>query len=77
MIKRRADHPALDDTWTRHRGRFSSGMEQLPETDRKIRVGRFSDGVEGTNLAPEKLRPGSFADGYEASRRRGVAALGH
>ena len=44
-----------------HRGRFSEGVEQRPESPRKRRVGRYSDGVDhDLLLRPEVLR-GSFA----------------
>jgi hypothetical protein len=62
-------------------GRFSAGVEQLPETPAKLRVGcfgdgtkhlpatlragRFSDGMEHSPGAPGSLRLGSFADGYQ------------
>jgi hypothetical protein len=62
-------------------GRFSAGIEDLPETPAKLRVGRFSDGMEhlsatpvvlragrfsaGMEHAPGTLRSGSFADGYK------------
>jgi hypothetical protein len=62
-------------------GRFSAGVEQLPETPAKFRVGcfgdgmrhlstalragRFSDGMEHSPGAAGSLRLGSFADGYQ------------
>ena len=47
------------------RGRFSTGIEQHPDTPVKMRVGRFSDGIERLPDAAGTLRLGSFADGYE------------
>jgi hypothetical protein len=62
-------------------GRFSAGIERLPETPAKgrigcfsdgmrhrparLRVGRFSDGMERAPGTPGSLRSGSFADGYQ------------
>lgn len=46
-------------------GRFSHGLEQLPENPAKDRVGRVSTGVEQLPEAPSTLRLGSFASGNE------------
>jgi hypothetical protein len=46
-------------------GRFSTGIERLPETSAKQRSGRFSTGIERLPETPGALRLGSFADGFE------------
>jgi hypothetical protein len=65
-------------------GRFSTGIEQLPDTPDKCRVGRFCDGIAqpcyplpvgrfstGIERAatPSSLRVGSFADGCRSLQR--------
>jgi hypothetical protein len=67
-------------------GRFSTGIEQLPDAPSTQRLGRFCDGIARADGAvarvgrfstgiersetPAMLRVGSFADGYERTPRR-------
>jgi hypothetical protein len=44
-------------------GRFSDGLEQYPEQDR--RIGRFSDGLEQHRYEGLARRIGRFSDGLE------------
>jgi nucleotide-binding universal stress UspA family protein len=61
-------------------GRFSTGIEQLPDSPTKLRSGRFSNGIEHFPDTPSKLRAGRFSEGIEklalapASLRRGSFA---
>jgi hypothetical protein len=48
-------------------GRFSTGMEQLPETPAKARIGRFSDGMEQLHDSSALQRVGRFSAGMELS----------
>jgi len=63
-------------------GRFSTGIEQLPESPDKLRSGRFSTGIEQLPDTPSKLRAGRFSEGVEklprtpARLRRGSFADG-
>ena len=63
-------------------GRFSTGIEQLPESPDKLRSGRFSNGIEQLSDTPSKLRAGRFSEGIEqlprtpATLRRGSFADG-
>jgi hypothetical protein len=45
------------------RGRFSTGIEQHPDSPANLRVGRFSSGIEQHPEAPINLRVGCFSDG--------------
>ena len=45
-----------------HRGKFSEGEEELPDSAEKEHVGRFSEGEEDEPDSPEKDRSGSFGD---------------
>jgi hypothetical protein len=62
-------------------GRFSEGIEQLPDTPSKRRVGRFSAGIE--QRPHSKLRKGRFSEGSErlprtpSTLRRGSFATGY
>jgi hypothetical protein len=62
-------------------GRFSAGMEQLPDTPAKERVGRFSEGIEQRQHG--EWRIGRFSDGSEqlpraaSALRRGSFAEGY
>jgi nucleotide-binding universal stress UspA family protein len=64
-------------------GRFSQGLEQLPQTPSKLRQGRFSDGIEALPATPDKLQRGRFSEGIEqlpetaATVRRGSFADGY
>jgi len=64
------------------RGRFSTGIEQLPDTADTLRRGRFSNGIEQLPDTPNKLRAGRFSEGIEqlprtlARPRRGSFADG-
>ena len=64
-----------------HVGRFSEGIEQLPDTPSKRRVGRFSAGIE--QRPHGKLRRGRFSEGIEqlpgapSKLRRGSFATGY
>lgn len=64
------------------RGRFSKGIEQLPDNPDKLRRGRFSNGIEQLPTTPSKLRAGRFSEGIEqlprtsARLRRGSFADG-
>jgi nucleotide-binding universal stress UspA family protein len=63
-------------------GRFSTGIEQLPDSPDKLRRGRFSNGIERFPDTPSKLRAGRFSEGIEklprtpARLRRGSFADG-
>jgi nucleotide-binding universal stress UspA family protein len=63
-------------------GRFSTGIEQLPDSADKRRSGRFSNGIEQLPDTPSKLRAGRFSEGIEklprtpARLRRGSFADG-
>lgn len=46
-------------------GRFSTGIEQLPDSPDKLRSGRFSTGIEQLPDTPSKLRAGRFSEGVE------------
>jgi nucleotide-binding universal stress UspA family protein len=46
-------------------GRFSTGIEQLPDSPDKLRGGRFSSGIEHLPDTPSKLRAGRFSEGIE------------
>jgi hypothetical protein len=46
-------------------GRFSSGQEQVPRTDRQMWTGRFSDGQEQLPGRGRRMRIGRFSDGQE------------
>jgi nucleotide-binding universal stress UspA family protein len=65
------------------RGRFSTGIEQLPDTPAKRREGRFSNGFEQRPVTPDKLHIGSFSDGIAqmpqtvAARRVGSFSDSH
>jgi hypothetical protein len=65
---------------SRHIGRFSEGMEQLPTSPRKMRHGRFSDGIARLSEVPAKLHVGRFSEGIEqlpeTTLRRGSFADG-
>ena len=51
-------------------GRFSEGLEQLPETARKLRQGRFSDGMERLPATrDDTLHRGRFSEGMEQLAR--------
>jgi hypothetical protein len=63
-------------------GRFSTGVEQLPDSPDKCRVGRFCDGIEQLPDSLDKCRVGRFCDGIErsakpSSRRVGSFADGY
>jgi hypothetical protein len=62
-------------------GRFSTGIEQLPDSPDKCRVGRFCDGIARAPETPGQLRVGRFSTGIEraatpSSRRVGSFADG-
>ena len=63
MIEHKAYDSALEDIRTRRRGRFSAGIEQLPETTRKLRVGRFSEGLEERRETVRRLHVWTFRRG--------------
>jgi hypothetical protein len=46
-------------------GRFSEGVEQRPQTRRKLHRGRFSEGMEELPQTPRKRHPGRFSEGVE------------
>ena len=62
-------------------GRFSEGIEQLPDTPNKRRIGRFSAGIE--RRPQGELRRGRFSEGVEqlprtpSRLRRGSFANGY
>jgi hypothetical protein len=56
---------ALFEIQSMHLGRFSEGMEQLPETPGKRHVGRFSEGTEQLPETPGKRHVGRFSEGVE------------
>src|SRR5918995_1146579 len=61
----RRNGEAVEQLRRMHLGRFSEGVEQLPETPRKLHVGRFSEGVEQLPETPGKLHVGHFSEGVE------------
>jgi hypothetical protein len=56
---------ALSEIQSMHLGRFSEGMEQLPETPDKRHVGHFSEGIEQLPETPGKRHVGRFSEGIE------------
>jgi hypothetical protein len=56
---------ALSEIQSIHLGRFSEGMEQLPETPGKRHVGRFSEGLEQLPETPGKRHVARFSEGME------------
>jgi nucleotide-binding universal stress UspA family protein len=79
MSTRTSHEAAVDEN---RRGRFSTGIEQLPDSPDKLRRGRFSTGIEQLPDTPSKLRAGRFSEGIEqlprtpARLRRGSFADG-
>jgi nucleotide-binding universal stress UspA family protein len=79
MSTRTSHETAVDEN---RRGRFSTGIEQLPDSPDKLRSGRFSTGIEQLPDTPSKLRAGRFSEGIEqlprtpARLRRGSFADG-
>jgi nucleotide-binding universal stress UspA family protein len=77
---RTSSHEAAADE--NRAGRFSTGIEQLPDSPDKLRSGRFSDGIEQLPDTPRKVRGGRFSEGIErlprtpARLRRGSFADG-
>ena len=55
----------LTEVLSAHVGRFSEGIEQLPENPGKMRQGRFSDGIGRRDDVPGKLHIGRFSQGSE------------
>jgi nucleotide-binding universal stress UspA family protein len=51
------------------RGRFSKGIEQLPDSPDKLRRGRFSTGIQQLPDTPSRLRAGRFSEGIEQQPR--------
>jgi hypothetical protein len=47
------------------RGRFSTGMEQRPETSSTSRMGRFSHGIEQSAGSSSHERVGRFSTGVD------------
>jgi hypothetical protein len=66
-----------------HVGRFSHGVEQLPEIPGKLHVGRFSEGIEQLPERAGKPHAGRFSQGIEQlpeaanTLRRGSFADGY
>jgi hypothetical protein len=56
-------HIGLRRVADRHVGRFSEGLEQLPESASTLHVGRFSEGIEASH--PDALHAGRFSEGME------------
>jgi hypothetical protein len=56
---------ALPSIISMHVGRFSEGIEQLPETRAKRHVGRFSEGMERRPATPAARHIGRFSEGME------------
>jgi hypothetical protein len=79
-VSTRTSHEAAADE--KRAGRFSTGIEQLPDSPDKLRSGRFSNGIEQLPDTPSKLRAGRFSEGIEklprtpARLRRGSFADG-
>ena len=76
------DQAKTQDAAERHHvGRFSEGIEQLPDTPSKRRIGRFGAGNE--QRTQSKLRRGRFSEGIEqlprapSRLRRGSFANGY
>jgi nucleotide-binding universal stress UspA family protein len=66
-VSTRTSHPtAVEEN---RRGRFSKGIEQLPDSPDKLRRGRFSTGIEQLPETRRKLRAGRFSEGIEQLRR--------
>jgi hypothetical protein len=63
-------------------GRFSDGLDVLPQTPDKLHRGRFSEGLEALPDTPRKRHRGRFSDGLDrvpetpAKTRRGNFADG-
>ena len=57
---------------SRRIGRFSTGQEQLPESEDHVRVGRFSTGQEQLPESEDHVRVGRFSTGQE---HRGAPAV--
>jgi nucleotide-binding universal stress UspA family protein len=80
FVSIRTSHEAVVDG--NRLGRFSTGIEQLPDSPDKLRSGRFSTGIEQLSDTPSKLRAGRFSEGIEqlprtpARLRRGSFADG-
>jgi nucleotide-binding universal stress UspA family protein len=80
LVSPRASHQTAVDG--NRVGRFSKGIEQLPDSPDKLRRGRFSNGIEQLPDAPSELRAGRFSEGIEhvprtpARLRRGTFADG-
>jgi hypothetical protein len=49
----------------RHVGRFSEGLEQLPELPSKLHVGHFSEGTEQLHAAEDAGHRRRFSEGME------------
>ena len=64
-VSTRLSHETADRT-----GRFSTGIEQLPDSSDKLRSGRFSNGIERLPRTRAGLRRGSFADRCETIASR-------
>ena len=79
-VSTRTSHEARVDE--NRLGRFSTGIERLPDSPDKRRRGRFSNGIEQLPDTPSTLRPGRFSEGVEqlprtpARLRRGSFADG-
>jgi nucleotide-binding universal stress UspA family protein len=80
-VSTRTSHQAAADE--NRAGRFSTGIEQLPDSPDKLRSGRFSNGIEQLPDTLSKLRAGRFSEGIEklprtpARLRRGSFADGY
>ena len=65
---------------TVHLGRFSEGVELLPEGLRTLRKGRFSCGIDKLPEVPGTLHVGCFSEGIEqlpdTAKRKGSFADG-
>jgi hypothetical protein len=73
--------PSQGAVGQQHVGRFSGGIEQLPDTPSKRRIGRFSAGIEQCSQGSLCVR--RFSEGIErlprplSSLRRGSFANGY
>lgn len=62
-VSTRTSHkPTVEEN---HRGRFSTGIEQVPDSPDTLRRGRFSNGIEQLPDTLSKRRVGRFSDGIE------------
>ena len=57
-------------------GRFSTGLEQLPDSPDSRRVGRFCDGIAQAPVDSRELPVGRFSTGMERAKTPGSCRVG-